>query len=314
MYVCEIKIKLENDYCNGYYEINKWMNIFEHNGKKCKWIIYKTGLMKFILGNYEDRYDALNDGKMLYFNILYEIHRNEHGFILGDSEYRKKLYHSEDGYTFQDYINNEEYFFYKKNSSTCLLGLTIHENDVDCYIDDLNLEGRITFIKKEPFKFFEKIQELNSEYKYSEKTQKIFGLISLAEQADSATEVLLLCQALETMGKNENKTTQEIEVIDKCIAQINESKLLEEQKNSLIGMLRHGKQISSLKKCLKLIERYCQKDYVNFDKIKVLKDAYTLRSKIIHGESLGKKTDFSCSQYLKIIVLDILKEWSKDHN
>ena len=82
MYIARIKMKMREEYENGYYK---------------------------------DRFQALNDGKMLYFNILYRIHRCHSNFELGDESYISRLYHSGHGYTSKKFMKNEEWFFCTKN-------------------------------------------------------------------------------------------------------------------------------------------------------------------------------------------------------
>ena len=314
MYIARIKIDFGSNNKNEYYKKDKWIELFKYKDKTCNWRMKENGIIEFIIGNYEDRFQALNDGKILYFNILYDLHRNEHGFKLGDASYITKMYHEDREYTLEKFVQNEEWFFSDKKNRANFLGLEVYEIDEDISDYDKYYEGhnfKITAINNEPFKFLDRITKLDKNYKYSKKCQEIFNLVRLSEKADEKTEILLLCQALETMGINEYKSNEEIKLIDECIKKIESSELLQEQKESIKGMLQAGKQISSRKKCKKLMDQYCNKNYKTFDKNDVFTNAYNLRSQIIHGVKLDENTDFSCVYNLKLIVLDILKEWSK---
>ena len=315
MYIARIKIKLEENNEDRYYEKGKWFELFEYKDKKCKWRIKDNGVIDFILGKYEDRYEALEDGKILYFNILYEIHRNDWRFKLGEKNYITKMYHDDRGYTFDQFIENEEWFFNSKKDSADFLGLGVYEIDEEMEeYDEYGkfLIGKLTAVTEKPFSFLERIKKMDSNYKYSKRTQEIFNLVRLAEKADEKTKILLLCQALERMGENKNRTDAEIEVLEKCIKCIDESNLTIDQKEPLKNMLRQSKKISNKNKCKNLIEKYSKYEYKQFNKMKILNDAYKLRGKITHGEELDDDTDFSCGYYLKVLVLDILKEWSRD--
>lgn len=317
MYIARIKIDYGKNNKNIFYEVNKWHKLFKYEGKECRWRIKESGIIEFVLGNYENRFDALEDGKMLYFNILYDLHRNEFGFRLGDSNYVTRMYHDGRGYTLDEFIKNEEWFFNSKTDTSNFLGLGVYEiddniNDYDRYHNCYNVE--IHAENNEPFKFLGRIINLDRNYKYSLQSQEIFNLISLSEKADEKTKILLLCQALETMGRNEKKSKDEINIIEQCTKIVMESNLKENEKNSLLGMFEGSKYISSRSKCKKVVEKYCKNEYKQFEKKKVINEAYSLRSDIIHGNKLGEDTDFSCSYYLKIIVLDTLKEWSKEQN
>ena len=316
MYIARIKIKLEENNEDKYYEKEKWFELFEYKDKKCRWRIKKNGEIDFILGNYEDRYEALADGKILYFNILYEIHRNNWQFKLGEANYITKMYHEDRGYTLEEFMRNEEWFFNTKKDSADFLGLGVYE--IDKEIDEYDeykkmLIGEITTITEKTFSFLEKIKKMDINYKYSKKSQEIFNIVRLSENADKKTRILLLCQALETMGENKKRTQEEINVLEQCINLIDKSSLTKNQKDPIKNMLKQSKNISSKNKCKNIIEEYCLYDYKQFDKMKVFNDAYTIRGKIIHGEELEDNTDFSCSCYLKKMVIDILKEWTKDN-
>lgn len=72
MYIAGIKIKMREGYENGYYEKEEWKELFRHKDKVCSWRIRKGGYLEFVLGYYKDRFQALNEGKMLYFNEYIE--------------------------------------------------------------------------------------------------------------------------------------------------------------------------------------------------------------------------------------------------
>lgn len=317
MYIARIKISWGENNKNKHYENNKWYDLFEYNDKVCKWRMNDHGIFEFIIGTYEDRFEALEDGKMLYFNILYELHRNDFGFELGDSEYITNVFDKDRGYTLSEFKANEEWFFSTKKYKSNFLGLGVFEIDNDIKDYDKYYNHRIEFsiqcIIDEPFEFLDRIISLNKKYKYSKESQEIFNLVRLSEKADEKTKILLLCQALERMGENKSRTEDEVSVLEKCIECIEKSDLQASQKEPLKNMLNQSKNISSKNKCKNLIEKYCLCNYKKFDKIKIFDAAYSLRGKIIHGEEVHDHTDFSCARYLKIMVLDILKEWSKDN-
>lgn len=316
IYIVRIKIELEENNEDEYYEKEKWFELFEYKDKKCSWRIKKNGEIDFILGNYEDRYEALADGKILYFNILYEVHRSDCRFKLGEANYMTKMYHEDRGYTLEEFIGNEEWFFNTKEDSSNFLGLGVYE--IDKEIDEYDeyekiLMREITVVTDEPFPFLEKIKKMDANYKYSKKSQEIFNLIRLAEQADKKTAILLLCQALETMGENKKRPQKEINVLDECINLIDKSDLTNQQKEPLKNMLSRAKSISNKNKSKNLIGKYSLYEYKQFDKMKIFNEAYRIRGKITHGEKVDYIDAFRCGRYLKIMVLDILKEWSKDN-
>jgi len=317
MYLARIKISWGENNRNDYYEYDKWYDLFEYNDKICRWRMKSNGIFEFAIGIYENRVEALEDGKMLYFNILYELHRNYYGFKLGDDRYITNVFCKDRGYTLSEFKKNEEWFFSTKEYRANFLGLGIFEidNDFEDYDKYYSLSGAISIqcINNEPFNFLKSITNLNHNYKYSKKSQEIFNLVRLSEQADEKTKILLLCEALERMGEYKDREKEEIEVLEKCINFIEESSLTTNQKEPLKNMLRQSKKISSKNKCKILIEKYSLCEYKQFNKMEIFNEVYKLRGKIIHGEELEDDTDYSCGYYLKIIVLDVLKEWTKEN-
>ena len=95
MYIARIKIDWGECNKNKYYKTEVWYELFIHNDKVCYWKFSDNGIMEFVIGMYEDKIEAINDGKMLYFNILYDLHRNDYGFKLGDMVYRIQRWYAD---------------------------------------------------------------------------------------------------------------------------------------------------------------------------------------------------------------------------
>ena len=245
MFIVRINIKWNKKKQNDYYNINEFYKIFEYNGKKCHWRITKDSDMEFFLGIYRDRLEALEDGKMLYFNILYNLHRYTQCQELGDKSYIKSEYSDFYECSLDEFYKNEEWFFYKKYITDTCYGLGVFE--IDNGLDDFekyhkSIKIKYKIVCNKPFNFLDKISNLDQSYKFSKKNQEIFGLISMSENSTEEIGILLLCQALEMMSENAERTDEEKEVIDELIATIEKSRLKITQKKSLKNYLASGKK------------------------------------------------------------------------
>lgn len=166
-----------------------------------------------------------------------------------------------------------------------------------------------------PFDLIENLGLLDCNCIYSEKLQPIFNLFGLVEEANNETKILLLCQMLETRGDNRNKSNEAISLIEYLKKTVKNSKLEQTEKESIIGGLENFKNESNSQKIRRLVEKYSNKTYSDFDKNRLIRTCYKLRSKIIHGEELNDDENNKIHLYssnLKYLTLDIFKEWSKD--
>ncbi|MDO5394213.1 MAG: hypothetical protein Q4F33_06410, partial [Mycoplasmatota bacterium] len=115
-------------------------------------------------------------------------------------------------------------------------------------------------------------------------------------------------------SKNEKKSDEAIELLDSFIAKLKDSDIEDTEKQSLENGIEALKQVSSGKKIKKLLDKYCKKEYKNFNKNKIVRDSYGLRSRIIHGDEINDEDDVGTNVYfLKYVVLDTFKEWSKEN-
>lgn len=315
MWMPRIKIRIKNQIVNKYYKLNKWIRFSKFKDKDIYYRFDSQNCIEFTICFYDSKEEALLDGKIFYYNVLYHGYHTLFHYEMGDDEYIIKMYHPEIGYTYEEFIKNEEWFFsYKKNGSN-FLGLQVYEveNLEDYEYYNSNLKVKIMTIQKEEIDLIKRLKNIDYNCIYTKKNQKIFNLFRLVEEADREIQILLLCQILETMGVNESKSKEAISEIDKCKVLIEDSNLEKTEKDSIIGGLEHLKPQSSSKKIKKLISKYCKVEYKNFKKNKLINECYDLRSRIIHGDELDEEEEIlTKAHFLKILVLDTFKEWSKD--
>ena len=127
---------MEDNIDNTFYEKNKWKKLFKYNNKNCFWRITKDNYIEYALGKYSNEKDALIDGKVLYFNILYNMHMSRENFDYGDEEYVTNFFHENANYTYEEYINEEKWFINSKDRFSNFCGLGIYELDES--IDDFD--------------------------------------------------------------------------------------------------------------------------------------------------------------------------------
>lgn len=316
MWMPRVKIRIENKMENKYYELDKWTRFSNFKDKDIYYRFNSKNYIEFAICFYDSKEEALMDGKIFYYNVLYNGYYSFFNYKMGDNDYVTRMYHKEGGYTHEEFIKNEEWFFSCKKNGCNFIGLQIYEVDnlEDFEFYNREVEFEIKSILDQEIDLIKYLKNIDYDCIYSEKTQKIFNLFRLVENANNEIQILLLCQILETMGINESKSEKSIIEIDKCKHLIMNSELEQSEKDSIIGGLEHLKSQSSGKKIKKLVSKYCKKDYKKFKKNRLITDCYNLRSKIIHGEELLEGDNvFLNAYFLKFLALDTFKEWSKEN-
>lgn len=319
MWIPRVKIKLNNPAEISFCRHNEYIDLGKFKDKKMYYKFYDNNNLEIIISGYKNREEALIDGKILYFNVLFNGYRTSLNYSMGDFDYIKWYF---DPRYFkcskEEFYKNEEWFYCEKSGERGFLGLQIENVEslegLDEYKDEHRLFGEIIVIYDSEIDFIEKMKEIDYDCSYTEKSQKVFNLFHLLENAEDDIKILLLCQILEIMSEKEQKSDAAVAILDSFITALNKSSLEKTEKNSLIGGIEGLKIISSGKKIKNLLDKYCKNNYELFDKNKIVRDSYSLRSRIIHGEDIIDKDVVKSNVYfLKFIVLDTFKEWSKEN-
>lgn len=319
MWIPRIKVRLNNSAEIGFCNHNEYICLGKFKDKNLYYKFYDNNNLEFAIYGYENREDALLDGKILYFNVLFNGYRTFLNYSMGDFDYVKWYCHpkyfkcSE-----EEFYKNEEWFYCKKSGERDFLGLQIEWSEslenLDEYKNKNKISIELSAVYDTEIDFIRKMKKIDYECSYNETNQKIFNLFHLVENAKDDIKILLLCQILETMSENENKSNKAIELLNSFITELKNSDIDDTEKQSLENGINALKQISSSKKIKNLLEKYCKNDYKLFKKNKIVTDSYRLRSKIIHGEKISEEDDVETNVYfLKFVVLDTFKEWSKEN-
>lgn len=320
MWIPRVKIKLKNPAEIRFCKLNEYISLGKFKEKDLYYKFYDNSNLEVVILGYESREEALVDGKILYFNVLFNGYRTFLNYSMGDFDYVK--WYCDPKYfkcLEEEFYKNEEWFYCEKSGERDFLGLQVEWSEslekLDEYKDKYKLSGEIFVVYDREIDFIKEMKEIDYDCSYNEKNQKIFNLFHLVEKAEDDIKILLLCQILETMSEKENKSDDAVEVLETFITTLKNSSLEKTEKDSLIGGIEGLKLISSGKKIKKLLDKYCKRDYKGFNKNKVVRNSYSLRSRIIHGEKLAEEDDVGTNVYfLKFIVLDTFKEWSKENN
>ena len=319
MWIPRVKIKLNNPAEIRFCKLNEYVSLGKFKEKDLYYKFYDNSNLEVVILGYESREEALIDGKILYFNVLFKGYRTFLNYSMGDFDYVKWYCHpryfkcSE-----EEFYKNEEWFYCEKSGERDFLGLQVEYAEslekLDEYKDKHKLSGEIFVVYDSEIDFIKQMKELDYDCSYNEKNQKIFNLFHLVEKAKDEIKILLLCQILETMSETEKKSEEAIELLDSFITKLKDSNIEDSEKQSLENGIEALKLVSSGKKIKNLLDKYCKREYSNFNKNKVVKESYSLRSKIIHGSEIKDEDDVGTNAYfLKFVVLDTFKEWSKEN-
>ncbi len=309
MYVARIEIRLRDQY--GNYPQNVWIELFRFDDIICKWRYKKDNSLEIILGAFASKSYALQEGKKLYSKILYRFLWKFNNILTGCGKYQHRMYHKEHDGPLDEFVENEECFFCSENYSGFFPGLAIYE--VNSSIDEFEIiyeeqpAATIQSLHPDssfPFSDLDKYREIG--ITYSEDSQIIFSLIEIACNFGEPIDVLVLCSALEMLStEKKQKTQEEIVFIDKLISCVDSSTLEDEQKRNLRGFLSSGKEVGSRNRCLNTVRKYCKRDIAGFSPEEIFNEAYSIRSKIIHGGKIYGH-NFEPVHYFKYVVLKVL--------
>lgn len=313
MWFPRVKIRLTNNMINKYYKTNEWIYLTKFKTKKLYFKYRSDNVIEFAIDGYKNRKTALKVGKILFSNILFNGYKSFLNFEMGDRFYITKWYNVKSDYTKEEWEKNEEWFFDTKSDSPDFLGFSIYEasniDNLGFYEKNLGIE--MNAIIDENIDIIEKVKSIDYECVYTETAQKIYHMFNIIENADTCTQILLLCQVLEIMGINSNKSDKAILLIDELKKIVDNNKEINgKEKSSIKSGLENIKHEASWKKIDSLLKKYYKK--YNITTRKKIRDFYDKRSRIIHGDVYGEIDDFFVGiREVKNIVLETFKEWQK---
>lgn len=295
-------------------KINKLHFIKQNAGVSYYWRLFGNHTYELIAGPFNDRYDALKCAKQMYVRLLYSVlKRNLEIVNSGCDTYPTRMYHESDKYSYEEYLSNEEYFFWTKNYTGGLCGPGVYE--VDKTVEDFNnyefIFADIGFVPK----------EINLEIKepdeyiftYSQESQRCLSIVVDARNiCDLGMKMTLYCGLLEHLGEDREKESEVILEINECINNVGNSlKLKSSQMKSLISALGSLKRVSSRQKCIELISKYAKNNYGEFKAKNIFDKAYRIRSAFSHGGNVDDKYSEKIQQMLPL-VLDVIQGYFID--
>ena len=124
-------------------------------------------------------------------------------------------------------------------------------------------------------------------------------------------KMTIYCGILEHLSENKQKEQDVINTIEDLINNVKQTDLSQKNKDSLIGFLRSGENISARGKCLLLCKKYSKPTYGGYTCNKIIDEAYGIRSAFSHGYNCDNMNP-DCSAYIKYIVLDVIKNYMKE--
>jgi hypothetical protein len=75
----------------------------------------------------------------------------------------------------------------------------------------------------------------------------------------------------------------------------------------MISYLGAGKRIGAKQRCRNTIQKYCKEKYGRYGSDKIFEDSYNFRSAVTHGDKQPDINKYHAANYVKYLVLDILR-------
>lgn len=286
MYVARIKFSVEP---LTSYEVGKVYELYSHKEIRCLYRYTKDNYFEFVLGNFDDKEKAFEEGKRLYSSLLFLLNCECVTFDLDVLDFDKENICSQGKHLSTKPIGVEpdKFYFSNHNFNNNYNGLEIFEIENDFFreydCDEwLNKIIYVECLDTLDYKFnFDELKHIRIQY--NEKSRRILELLRLVhKENDILIKILILSMAFEATASMELQ-----EKIDKC----NSSSTLNKQDKVYIEkMMASEKDLSVRKKCHLFIEMYADSKAYEKDKT-VFNKFYDLRSKITHGEEISNKTD-----------------------
>ena len=308
-YIAHAAIKLKNDESPN--EKNKWHIIKQNKGIQYQWKFCENHTYHVIAGIFDDPYMALNCAKQVFVTMFYSFAKG--GFEIenaGTITYGGCICKNDD-ITIDGYEGDEKFFFWNKHYQGGEIGPGVFEiTDSLDEFDEYRFFNVTLSVSHESDLNFTNVDDYY--FTYCQEAQSLFNTILLAENSsDYGMKMTIYCGILEHLSENKQKEQDVINTIEDLINNVKQTDLSQKNKDSLIGFLRSGENISARGKCMLLCKKYSKPTYGGYTCKKIIDEAYGIRSAFSHGYNCDNMNP-DCSAYIKYIVLDVIKNYMKE--
>ena len=310
-YIAHAAVKLHHNY--AFYEQDVWNSMALSDGTHINWRLKSDKVLEVASNPIKEKCEAIELGKRLYPSLLIQLLKL--GIPITDpgcDSYANRFYNEEmDGDRQEDMPECQ--LVWKKNYSGGGIGLDIYEADS---FDEL--EHRACSIEFEIEQTSDADVLVNIDlskvfFDFTPITQEYLATLCDAERVmDAGLRMTLYCGILEKLAGESDKDQDVIDEIDKLIGYVDCSSLSGEKKEGLKGLLRIGKKESAQKRIKGLCDQYARDMYGGHKTVKIIKEAYSLRSTFSHTGPNNEKYS-AVAQLIKWITIDVLCGYFKDH-
>lgn len=302
MFVARIKFEIGdlNSYCK-----NKIYTLYKNDDVSCKYR-YDGNCFEFVLGLFNNREKAFENGKVLYSSLIYLLNFEYNNFELPAMDFKiNPMIVVPYSHFVQDKHRKEPSPFYYSNKFyyNNYNGLEIFEVEKDFFSEydsastfrnPYTLIGRLSS-SDHIFKF-DTLKEFK--IKYNEDCFTIYKVLELFnKELEYTIRSVLLCIAYETLANIEIREIKE---------KFNKTDDLNDKEKSFLNQFIENERKDNVrKKCRLLIKKYSnsyEKDKKTFNQL------YDIRSNVVHGEIVNNKNIYSIVYDSKILFLKLFRE------
>lgn len=317
MYIAHAGLQFDRDF--DIFNKNQWLKIESDLFENLYYRICNNGYIEIVSGPYDDARMALIIAKKIYIQLLYwAIGFAQYPIQSAGEDTNTRFYNPNyDLCPLEDFYKYEMYLFWNKKMQGGKFGPGVFEVEkslweIDEY-DGYRFEVRLGKLTVGPSKNFviEKVKD--DLFVYDKKYQHILSNLVAATQCyDIGLKMTCYCCILEQMGENELKDEAVVREYDSLIKIVQaDSAMQKDIKQQVINTLKAGKYISIRKKCLKVIEKYAEKEYSCYKSKDIFDEAYNIRSNFVHGKDTS---DFYEGKaiYMLFLMLDVVKNYIRE--
>ena len=310
-YIAHAGIKVDTELSS--FEKENWYSIKNVNGIEYRWRFTQDFICDVIAGPFSDKATALTCAKRMFVSMFYLLEGSQFAIIndAGCGIYEPRFFDAETDVSEDLFLSTEGYFFFDKRYKSFHLGPGVYEveSEMSEVLNNKCLEAT-WYLSYDNELDVSRVDEYLFTY-CKEACEYLNGIILADKIISIGLQTNIYCAIIESFSKKSEKSKDFLDVIDKMYELASKAQLENDEKQALLNDLDAGRFEGARKSCYLVCEKYARKKYGIYECKRIISDAYSVRSQFSHGAKEKKHYPDSI-KYLKIVVLDVLKNYFRE--